>query len=189
MNLGSDPDPEPATLIAALRRMATPLGLWRPKALRKAEVVFDQEAAADAVFVLQSGLVKLIYRTEDGNEWVKSFVVDAGVFAPQSLEGPASYAAVCLEPSQVVRLPMVQVAGAMEPDAGLREAYFAFSAWLMRKKQLREVSLLGAAPEARYLALLRDQPQLVARLQQGDIARHLGITPVAFSRIKRRLAE
>ena len=188
MNLGSDPDSEPATLIAALRRATSPLGLWRPKTFRKAEVIFDQDAAADAVFVLQSGLVKLIYRTEDGNEWVKSFVFDVGVFAPQSLEGPASYSAICLEPSQVVRLPMVQVAGAMEKDASVREAYFAFSAWLMRKKQLREAALLGAAPEARYRSLLRDEPQLVTRLAQGDIARYLGITPVAFSRIKRRLA-
>ena len=90
---------------------------------RKTEMVFDQDAAADAVFVLQSGLVKLIYRTENGDEWVKSFVVDAGVFAPQSLDGPASYAAVCLEASHVVQLPMGEVAGAMEPDSGLSEAY------------------------------------------------------------------
>ena len=187
MNLGSDPDPEPTALIAALRRIARPLGMWRAQALRKAEVVFDQDAAADAVFVLQDGLVKLSYRTDGGDEWVKSFVSDAGVFAPQGPAGPASYAAVCLEPSQVVRLPMALVSAAMPQDADLRTAFLGFSAWLLRKKQLREAALLGAAPEARYLALLRDQPLLVGRLPQGDIARYLGITPVAFSRIKRRL--
>ncbi len=42
-------------------------------------------------------------------------------------------------------------------------------------------------PEARYLALRAGAPEALARLPQGDVARFLGVTPVAFSRIKRRV--
>lgn len=44
------------------------------------------------------------------------------------------------------------------------------------------------SPEDRYRALQGNAADALARLAQGDIARFLGITPIAFSRIKRRMA-
>jgi hypothetical protein len=44
-------------------------------------------------------------------------------------------------------------------------------------------------PEARLRAVLSGAPDIAARLPQGDIARFIGVTPVAFSRIKRRIAQ
>jgi len=43
------------------------------------------------------------------------------------------------------------------------------------------------SPEARYRLLRTGAAAALARLPQGDVARFLGVTPVAFSRIKRRL--
>jgi hypothetical protein len=39
-----------------------------------------------------------------------------------------------------------------------------------------------------YAALCQSSPDVVKRLHQGDIACFLGITPTAFSRIKRCIA-
>ncbi len=41
--------------------------------------------------------------------------------------------------------------------------------------------------EARLRAVLAGAPEVAARLPQGDMARFIGVTPVAFSRIKRRI--
>ena len=71
----------------------------------------------------------------------------------------------------------------------MREAALTFSAWVLRRKQAREAALLSMTPEARYRALLTHAPDALARLPQGDIARFLGITPIAFSRIKRRMKD
>lgn len=50
---------------------------------------------------------------------------------------------------------------------------------------------LALSPEENYRQLLAESPDLAQRLTQNDIARYLGITPVALSRIRgrRRRAE
>jgi CRP-like cAMP-binding protein len=102
--------------------------------------------------------------------------------------GPGeSYGAVCLEPCRFVRLPRGFVEQAVAGDAGVRAAYAAFAAWVLARKQAREAALLTMSPEARYRALRAAAPATLERLPQGDVARFLGVTPVAFSRIKRRL--
>jgi hypothetical protein len=59
---------------------------------------------------------------------------------------------------------------------------------LVARKQQREEALLCDSAETRYRNMLKDEPALLARLPQGDIARFLRVTPIAFSRIKRRVS-
>lgn len=189
MNPGLDTGSEAQTLISALRAATAGQVLWTPRSFARGAKIFAQGDPAGAVHVLHSGLVKLTYGTAAGDEWIKSFIIDTGVFAPTEGEGQTStYAAHCLEPSEVILLPRAVVAEAVRRDPAVQAAYLDFTAWVLRRKQDREASLLGTTPEARYRALLSASPQLLARLPQGDIARWLGITPVAFSRIKRRIA-
>jgi CRP-like cAMP-binding protein len=54
------------------------------------------------------------------------------------------------------------------------------------EKERRERELLTQSAEARYQALLEDSPKLLDKVKQKDIARYLGITPVALSRIRGR---
>ena len=46
------------------------------------------------------------------------------------------------------------------------------------------MEFLSLSAEARYRLLLDRSPELVTRLKQRDIARYLGITPVALRRIR-----
>jgi hypothetical protein len=55
------------------------------------------------------------------------------------------------------------------------------------RKRQREEDLLCLAAEARYLAFTRRDPDLSRRLELQEIAAFLRITPVALSRIRRRL--
>jgi CRP-like cAMP-binding protein len=52
-----------------------------------------------------------------------------------------------------------------------------------------EAALVRQSAEQRYLALLRRQPDLLGKVKLQDVARWLGITPIALSRIRRRLRE
>lgn len=85
-------------------------------------------------------------------------------------------------------LPLAWARQAIAADAGLTSAYFTYSAWLQRRKEAREEMLLCQSPEQSYRNFLLQNEELAKRLPQGDIARYLGITPVAFSRIKRRIS-
>jgi DNA-binding MarR family transcriptional regulator len=53
----------------------------------------------------------------------------------------------------------------------------------------REAALLTRSPEQRYIALLERHPAMLDAVPLQQIAGWLGITPVALSRIRRRLRE
>ncbi len=49
------------------------------------------------------------------------------------------------------------------------------------------LSYLRDSPRQRYMALMRDDPRIIARVPQRYVASYLGITPVSLSRIRHRL--
>ncbi|ESW61105.1 MAG: hypothetical protein Q27BPR15_08310 [Rhodobacter sp. CACIA14H1] len=190
MNLGLETGDAAPALIAALRPRAEEARLWAERTLPKGAPIFAAADGSDDVVLLLSGLVKLVYTTEAGEDWVKSFILDQGVFSGRGAADAAAgegYGAVCLEPCRFVRLPRSFVERSAAADDNLRAACAAFAAWVLARKQAREAALLTMSPEARYRMLRTGAAAALARLPQGDVARFLGVTPVAFSRIKRRL--
>jgi CRP-like cAMP-binding protein len=55
------------------------------------------------------------------------------------------------------------------------------------RKEAREMALLTQTPEERYRSFLLEHPQIAAQISQKDLAAYIRITPVALSRIKRRI--
>jgi CRP-like cAMP-binding protein len=185
MNPGSVPQPD--GLIARLRALAA--DRWAERAWPRGGTLLNRGDPDRQVFVLTAGLVKLAYPTPAGDEWIKSFIADQGVFGGADGPGGSSrFSAIVLEPARVAALPSDWVAARAAEDPALSLQLAAFNAWLAARKQAREEALLCLSAEQRYLQMLRTEPALAARLPQGDIARYLRVTPVAFSRIKRRLA-
>jgi CRP-like cAMP-binding protein len=187
MNSGLVPeDFSISPLLNMLRVHARADGFWIEHALPKGQPLFAQDNASAEAYLLTRGLIKLFYITPEGEERIKSFIADQGLFA---VEGDAlAFGARALEPSTVIRLPTRWVKARIASDTDLRQAYAKFTDWVRHRKAMREQSLLCESAAERFQAMERSTPDLVGRLPQGDIARYLGITPIAFSRIKRRLA-
>lgn len=162
----------------------------RPLTFQAGEHVIRQGDACSDIFILRSGLVKIYYVTREGKEWVKSFIMNRGVFGSRSAqmagEGSA-FAAVCVEDSEVAAIPYPVFLEASLKDAALMELVFRFNEWLGLKKERREYDLLCRSAEERYRTFVKRDAELAGRLTQVDIARYLGITPIALSRIKRRV--
>lgn len=191
MNLGLDGrDFDINMLVAPLRSMARHENLCRSHKHQKGDVILRHGDAVSDTFVLETGLVKLVYPMANGDEWIKSFIVDQGIFGSVD-EGdaaqPSRFSAHTIEPGTYIRLPLRWVKRAVAASAELTAAYIAFSGWVRRRKEEREEALLCASAEENYRRFLSGNANLVQRLPQGDIARYLGVTPVAFSRIKRRM--
>ncbi len=190
MNLGLETGLAAPALLAALQPRAAAGRLWAERRLGKGEAVFAPGDRTGDVYLLLQGLVRLVYATEDGEAWVKSFIIDCGVFSGRgAADGDETYGAECVEPCRFVRLPRAFVADLVARDGEVRAAYAAFQSWVLARKQAREAALLTMTPEARLRAILTHAPEVTARLPQGDIARFIGVTPVAFSRIKRRIGQ
>ncbi len=158
---------------------------------KKGEYLFRQGEVCTEVFFMSRGLVKFYFNTLEGKEWIKSFVADKGVLGSRSsqlLKMPSPFSALCLEDTQVVRFPYEIFEAVCFDNLELAQAVFHFTQWLGVKKELREYQLLCLSAEEAYQAFVSSNPTLVTRLTQIDIARYLGITPIALSRIKKRLA-
>jgi len=190
MNLGSVALPDPAAMLAAAigeRAAAQRIGIVR--AIARGEIIFEQGLPLDRAFILHAGLVKLVYATASGEEWIKSLIADRGVFGPsgQDRSAPMAYSAMAIERSTLLALPLDWLAGEIAASRELTGMHARFIDWVRLRKEAREQALLCRSAEERYRDLLAKDPALIARLPQSDIARFLRITPVAFSRIKRRM--
>ena len=188
MNLGSVGSPDPATaLAAAIAERAEAQGIGIRREAARGETIFEQGSPLDRAFVLRSGLVKLVYATASGEEWIKSLIADRSVIGPSGQAKPMAYAAIAIEQSMLIALPVDWLTREIAASPVLTAAHGRFIDWVRLRKEAREQALLCQSAEERYRDLLAREPNLIARLSQADIARFLRITPVAFSRIKRRM--
>ena len=157
----------------------------------KGQDIFRQGDICPEVFILNEGLVKLHYVTLEGKEWIKSFIMDKGLLGSrtsQSLNLPSPFSATCLEDTVLYSLPYEAFETLCAEESEMAMMAFRFFQWLGLKKELREHQLLCLSAEERYRNFLTENPGLAKRITQTDMARFLGITPIALSRIKSRLA-
>lgn len=190
MNLGLETGTAAPSLIAALRPQAEAARLWAERDLPKGGTALAPGDETGDVYLLLSGIVRLVYATATGEAWIKSFIIDRGVFSGRGADDARvgeTYGAEAVERCRFVRLPRAFVSDLIARDPDTRAAYAAFATWVLARKQAREAALLTMTPETRWRNVLAGAPKVVARLPQGDIARFIGVTPVAFSRIKRRM--
>ncbi len=158
--------------------------------LASGATVFAQGVPHPYVYVVRSGLIKLCYLSAEGDEWIKSFAEEGRFFASVtalSAGGVTSFTAQALEPTVLERLDYrILNALANEHLAWSQTLHAATRVFAARKEQ-REHELLTLNAEARFRAFAAAQPQLLARVPQKDLARHLGVTPIGLNRIVQRV--
>jgi len=165
-------------------------GQVQAPAMNAGDYLFHQGDVAPNLYLIGQGLAKMFYVTHDGKEFVKPFLPEgsfAGSLVAQ-LEGrPSPFSAVCLEAvgAEVVPFSALETLFKKSPEA--RSFGLRFFQELALKKEKREYELLCLPPAQRYRAFIEENPGLAARVKQKDIAHYLGITPIALSRIRRRM--
>lgn len=158
--------------------------------LMPGEPLFLAGAKRPHVFVVNRGIVKMVYETPKGDSWVKGFAEPGVCFASlTALEpnGSTSYAAYAETESvidQIDYLKLQQLASQHPPwQCAISNAFKLYG----QRKEQREMELLTLSPEDRYLSFLSKHPALAASIRQRDIASYVRVTPVALSRIKSRV--
>lgn len=141
------------------------------------------------VYVVNKGIIKMIYETPNGDSWVKGFAESGVCFASlTALEenGSASFSAYAEVGSIIdqIAYPKLQRLADqhLEWQRAVSNAYKLYG----QRKEQREMELLTLSAEERYLSFLRKHPELAAVIRQRDIASYVRVTPVALSRIKSR---
>jgi CRP-like cAMP-binding protein len=173
--------------LADVERLA---GSIQPCLAKPGEIVFNQDDPHPYLYVVESGLLKFTYLRSDGEEWIKSFVVEGQFFASLSALAPAgraSFSAIAIETCRLEKIPFVVLRDLADTDLVwsrmIRTALMIFG----ERKERRERQFLTLDREEHYRSLVREEPGLIARVPQKDLASYLGITPVGLSRIATRV--
>jgi len=156
----------------------------------KLQFVFRQGDENQNLYFIESGLLKGFYFTEDGKEFVKSFLKEGDVIgsliAAYHHQG-CSFNLQCLQDSVLYQIPLALVIDLSKKNNLLANEMIALLMSFSMKKERREYEFLCLDAPSRYLKLLAAYPDLAQNVTQTDIAHYLGITNVALSRIKKRL--
>lgn len=154
------------------------------------ETIFEQGTEHPYLYGMMKGLIKLMYLDKNGTEWIKSFVPEGGFFASLSAlqsAGITSFSAVAIEPSTLERMDYRVLKGLAQTSTAWAEIALNLTLTYAAKKEERERELLTLTPEERYIEFAQRSVDLLPRVPQKDLARHLGVTPVGLNRIIQRL--
>ncbi|EFM08597.1 putative transcriptional regulator, Crp/Fnr family [Paenibacillus curdlanolyticus YK9] len=187
-----------AALRAALQRIAPiPDAQWasfRSIASRQsiAKQVHWLQAGEPARLIgfCTSGLFRMYYATPSGEEYNKSFCGTADFIASYSsllLDAPAFFSIQALADSELLVFRYSEFRSLFDKHPCWERIGRVLIEQLYIKKETRERELLILSAEARYRQFLDHYGPLAAAIPQYHIASYLGITPVALSRIRRRI--
>ncbi|GMK39314.1 cAMP-binding protein [Paenibacillus sp. CCS19] len=147
------------------------------------------EPTADIGFCL-SGLFRLYYTTPDGIEYNKNFCGKNEFIAAYSsllMKEPAYFSIQALMDSELLVVPFRNFETLFDRHACWEKLGRKIAEGMFISKERRERELLMLSAEERYRLFLGRYQHLENRIPQYQIAAYLGITPVALSRIRRRL--
>lgn len=161
------------------------------RALARGEHLFRQGDHNGALYRVSEGFLKAYYVTEDGKEQIKSFIPAGSIIGNLTAAATGSantFSLMALEDCSLVKFSFEDMFKLGETNLSVAARMNKLLLELAMKKERREYELLCLSAEERYLELTRNMPDLFERVTQQDIALYLGITPVALSRIKKRLS-
>ncbi|MFC1747218.1 Crp/Fnr family transcriptional regulator [Pseudomonadota bacterium] len=157
---------------------------------RKGEHVFSQGDTDTSIYFIKSGLLKAYYTTEEGKEFVKSFIMTDDVIGSLSSAykgNNCSFSLVCLENSNLIEIPFSVVYDYSKTDQSIANSMIELLLNFSIKKEKREFEFLCLSAEKRYSLLERESSDVIEKVTQNDLAGYLGVTPVGLSRIKKRV--
>ncbi|MCE8015527.1 Crp/Fnr family transcriptional regulator [Halomonas sp. MCCC 1A17488] len=166
--------------------------LLRRKTLQPGDALFRDGVVHPFVYFVESGIIKMIYETDEGDAWVKAFVAESRFFASLAALSPGgvtSFSAIAACPAVVESLPyqILDQLADRHPQwqRALRRSFELYGF----RKECRERDLLTLSAEERYRRFIEEYPHIAARLADRDIAGYVRVTPASLSRIKARIRQ
>lgn len=161
------------------------------KLLAKDEWLYKEGEYLTTFAFLHQGLVRLVNTNAAGQEYNKRFFVAGefpGVMRALHRQELANQGIQALEASQVVLIKFKQFRALLmdNPELMRFQILYLEKNWLLEKDK-RELYMVQLDATERYLAFLKEQPELAERVPQYHLASHLGITPTQLSRIRKSL--
>lgn len=164
--------------------------LVRHKQLAAGEVLWRVGEQQEYVYLLQQGLMYAYFITSEGKSVCKEVYWERDlVFGFRSLLSNTAYpfSVIALEDSELLQISKLDYLNWTERHPEHQRFHLSVVSEYYMYKESKEEFLLLNTPEQRVALFYQTYPDLIRRIPQHIIASYLGITPISFSRIKKRL--
>jgi len=144
----------------------------------------------DRFGIIISGLFRYFYIDNKGKEYTKYFAIENDLLISYSaiLSGEVSkFYIESLETSEILISSYKKFNELTQNSLSWNKIARKLIEQQYIKKEIREYRFLFNDAETRYLHFLEDYPGLIDRVKHYHIASYLGITPVALSRIRKKI--
>jgi len=152
--------------------------------------IINQGQLAPKIYFLMKGYVRYLSLSEDGKEFTQSFACAPGIAGStrsMSRQTKALFSIEVLDDVLCLEFDWLTFFDVMKDQPGFLMAYNSLLENLFIKKEEREYAFVQQTAEQRYLNFLAENSQLRDKLPLKMIASHIGITPIALSRIRKKL--
>lgn len=160
--------------------------------LEKGDHFVQSGQKPNSIGFVVSGILRLYYINNIGEEFNKSFCVEGDFVASYSalLQNKESRLSVqALENTSLLEIAYSKYVELLKNHPSWQVLGRILAENLFIKKEQKESQFLLDSAETRYLEFLKEYPYLERRIKQYHIASYLGITPVALSRIRAKLKD
>lgn len=158
--------------------------------LKKGDFFVRGEEKNNNIAFVKEGLLRYYFIKNSGEE-INVFFRQEGtvVAAYQSIFNSSSSSLFieALEPCTLLSIDFFELEKLYETNKNLEKASRKLLQNTLLETLERVEALIINNPEARYLHILKTNPDLYQRIPDKYIASYLGVTPVSLSRIRKRL--
>ncbi|WP_299589336.1 Crp/Fnr family transcriptional regulator [uncultured Microbulbifer sp.] len=158
--------------------------------LKKGHYLIRQGQPASKIYFMLSGYARYMSVSPDGKEFTQSFACApcvAGSTRAMTRKTRALFSIEALDDVLCLGFEWPDFFEKMKDQPGFLLAYSTLLESMFIKKEEREYSFVQLSAEQRYLDFLEQNPQLRERLPLKMIASYIGITPIALSRIRKKI--
>lgn len=154
---------------------------------KKGERFVSEGEIPSAMAFVVNGLYKYYFVDHTGNECIKHFAKENDFIASYASfieQKPSNYCIEAMEPTELLVIKHKDYIRMIEQNFNWQSVARKYAEHMYILKETRETSLLKDYAPERYLNFMRDNPDIIGRIKQKDIASYLGIAPESLSRLK-----
>jgi len=160
------------------------------KHYRKGQLLITQGQPAPKLYFIVKGIVRYMSISIEGKEFTQSFACApcvGGSTRAMTRNVDALFSIEALEDVICLEFDWLAFYEQMKSQPGFMAAYNRLLENMFIKKEEREYAFVQHSAEQRYLTFLDSNPELRDKIPLKMIASHIGITPIALSRIRKKL--
>lgn len=155
------------------------------KNVRENEFFAREGGQVQELAFIVSGIVRMFFVDEEGNEWIKLFVLKDDFLQANINPYEKGYNVQALKDTELLCVRYTKLIQLMEVHKDIQSLSQKLTMYYVSKKQQREVDLLSKKGSERYKDFCLEYPTLENEIAHYHIASYLGMTPTQLSRIRK----